>query len=117
NKSLVIFAGEAYNVEQGITNELFPDERGERGVPDPVACHWVVPAPQDTVNYDLTQPQAIIDDVSNFANFMRFLAAPVPVASYGSVTSAQITDGEAAFNQAGCNVCHMKSMQTGLHAN
>src|SRR5258708_1887188 len=28
NKSLLIFAGEAYNVEQGVSNELFPDERG-----------------------------------------------------------------------------------------
>jgi CxxC motif-containing protein (DUF1111 family) len=27
NKSLLIFAGEAYNVEQGVTNEAFPDER------------------------------------------------------------------------------------------
>src|SRR5438132_1664033 len=27
NKSLLIFAGEAYNVEQGVTNELFPNER------------------------------------------------------------------------------------------
>jgi hypothetical protein len=30
----VIFSGEAYNVEQGVTNELFPDERGEAGAPD-----------------------------------------------------------------------------------
>jgi hypothetical protein len=29
NKSLLIFAGEAYNVEQGISNELFPTERDE----------------------------------------------------------------------------------------
>jgi hypothetical protein len=27
NKSVEIFAGEAYNVEMGVTNELFPDER------------------------------------------------------------------------------------------
>src|ERR1700690_473213 len=27
NKSLMIFAGEAYNVEQGVSNEAFPDER------------------------------------------------------------------------------------------
>src|SRR4029079_7252694 len=27
NKSLMVFAGEAYNVEMGITNELFPNER------------------------------------------------------------------------------------------
>ena len=29
NKSLLMFAGEAYNVEQGVTNELFPTERDE----------------------------------------------------------------------------------------
>src|SRR6266699_3670499 len=27
NEALLIFSGEAYNVEQGNTNELFPDER------------------------------------------------------------------------------------------
>src|SRR5439155_18917496 len=27
NKSLLIFAGEAYNVEQGVSNELVPNER------------------------------------------------------------------------------------------
>jgi CxxC motif-containing protein (DUF1111 family) len=116
NKSLVIFAGEAYNVEQGITNELFPDERGEGGTPDSQACRRTLPAPQDAVNYELTQPQQVIDNVNAFANFMRFLAAPVQVASYGSVTHEQIVAGEAAFNKAGCNVCHMKSMTTGSHA-
>jgi CxxC motif-containing protein (DUF1111 family) len=117
NKSLVIFSGEAYNVEQGITNELFPDERGESGIPDPAVCHQVVTAPQDTVNYDLTQPQKVIDDVNNFANFIRFLAAPVQASSFGSVTSGQIAAGEAAFNKAGCAACHMKSMTTGNHSN
>ena len=29
NKSLLMFAGEAYNVEQGVTNDLFPNERDE----------------------------------------------------------------------------------------
>jgi len=126
NKSLVIFSGEAYNVEQGITNELFPDERGEGGSPDSQNCRRIRLAPQDSVNYELTQPQTVIDNVNAFANFMRFLAAPVQVTSYtippsspsGSplvVTSQQITAGEAAFNKAGCNICHMRSMTTGSH--
>jgi CxxC motif-containing protein (DUF1111 family) len=115
NKSLVIFAGEAYNVEQGVTNELFPDERGEGGMPDSDQCYQVRPAPQDSVNYELTQPQAVIDNVNAFANFMRFLAPPVPVTSYGNVTSAQITAGAAAFEKAGCGICHTKSMTTGTH--
>ena len=117
NKSLVIFAGEAYNVEQGITNELFPDERGEGGTQDPPACRQVVTAPQDTVHYELTQPQKVIDDVNNFANFMRFLAAPERVSFYPGVSSGQIAAGEAAFTNAGCSVCHMPSMRTGNHAN
>ena len=116
NKSLVIFAGEAYNVEQGITNELFPDERGEGGAPDSQDCRRILPAPQDLVNYELTQPQQVIDNVNAFANFMRFLAPPVPVTSYGTVTTAQITAGETAFNKAGCGICHKKSMNTGIHA-
>jgi CxxC motif-containing protein (DUF1111 family) len=32
NKSLEVFAGEAYNVEMGVTNELFPNERDETRV-------------------------------------------------------------------------------------
>jgi CxxC motif-containing protein (DUF1111 family) len=116
NKSLVIFSGEAYNVEQGITNELFPDERGEGGVPDDIDCRQVVRAPQDLVHYELTNPQKLIDNVNSFANFMRFLAPPAPVTSYAGVTSAQIVAGEAAFTKAGCGVCHIKTMSTGKHA-
>lgn len=115
NKSLVIFAGEAYNVEQGITNELFPDERGESGVADADPCRTMMASPQDYVQYEETQPQRIIDDINNFATFMRFLAAPMQVSSYGSVTKDQIDAGEAAFNKAGCNVCHIDSMTTGTH--
>jgi CxxC motif-containing protein (DUF1111 family) len=115
NKSLVIFSGEAYNVEQGITNELFPDERGEANVADVSACRSILPGPQDYVQYEETQPQRIIDDINNFATFMRFLAPPVQATSFAGVTSAQIADGETAFNKAGCNVCHLKSMTTSPH--
>jgi CxxC motif-containing protein (DUF1111 family) len=115
NKSLVIFSGEAYNVEQGVTNELFPDERGEGGVQDPPECRNLRPAPQDAINYELTQPQAVVDNVNAFATFMRFLAPPVPVTSYTGVTQQQIAAGETAFNKAGCNICHVKSMTTGIH--
>jgi CxxC motif-containing protein (DUF1111 family) len=120
NKSLVIFSGEAYNVEQGITNELFPDERGEGGVPDPAACRQIVLAPQDAGHYELTQPLKVIDNVNAFANFMRFLAAPVE-ASTGyrtatkTVTQASILAGEAVFNTIGCGACHKPTMQTGNH--
>lgn len=115
NKSLAIFSGEAYNVEMGVTNALFPDERGEGGLPDPVACRQLLAAPQDTVHYDLTQPQAVPDDANNFANFMRFLAAPTPVPSYTGVTSSSINSGRNLFSSIGCATCHTPSMQTGNH--
>ena len=44
NKSLLVFSGEAYNVEMGITNELFPTERDEtRRVPDGERCPTTSP--------------------------------------------------------------------------
>jgi len=114
NKSLVIFSGEAYNVEQGITNDLFPDERGEGGVQDPMACRMVA-AGQDHTNYDQTQPQKVPGDAVSFANFMRFLAPPTPVSSYIGATAASITNGAARFASAGCTACHTPSLSTGNH--
>jgi CxxC motif-containing protein (DUF1111 family) len=114
NKSLMIFSGEAYNVEQGVTNDLFPDERGEAGVQDPMGCR-LVPAGQDHTHYELTQPQKIPGDVVSFSNFMRFLAPPTPVTSYGNVTAASIVNGSNKFDSAGCAACHIRSLKTGLH--
>jgi len=119
NKSLVIFSGEAYNVEQGVTNELFPDERGEGGVQDPLPCR-MVPAGQDHTNYDQTQPQKIPGDAINFASFMRFLAPPAPVTSYtsvnvGAVGAASIANGKTLFATIGCATCHTPAQTTGNH--
>ena len=114
-KSLLIFSGEAYNVEQGVSNPLFPDERGENGVQDSIQCRSVA-SPNDHVHFESTQPQAIPSDAESFANFMRFLAPPTPVSSYGSVSAASIANGLAKFISAGCAVCHTPSMQTGNHS-
>src|SRR5580658_3177124 len=46
NKSLEIFSGEAYNVEIGVTNELFPNERG-----DPPTTCLMNPTPEDATNF------------------------------------------------------------------
>jgi len=114
NKSLVIFSGEAYNVEQGITNDLFPDERGENGIQDSLACR-MVPAGQDHTNYELTQPQKVPGDAISFANFMRFLAPPTPVTSFTGASAASITNGKALFDSVGCTACHTPSLPTGNH--
>ena len=49
NKSLLMFAGEAYNVEDGVTNELFPTQRAEPGHSLPPGCK-TNHTPEDTSN-------------------------------------------------------------------
>lgn len=75
NKSLNIFAGEAYNVEMGITNELFPNERGYPPTPLPPSC-LINPTPEDATNFDSTTSEGALSDVVAFADFMRFLDQP-----------------------------------------
>ena len=72
NKSVEIFAGEAYNVELGVTNELFPDER----MMPPSSCLFN-PTPEDTTNFPASGAE-ILSDVVAFSNFMRLSAPPTP---------------------------------------
>src|SRR5206468_8230328 len=90
-KSLPIFSGEAYNVEQGVTNELFQQERDETAV-----CLFN-PTAEDHTSFSPGPVNDVNSDVIAFANFMRFLAPPAPVSSFGSVTAASITNGKALF--------------------
>src|SRR5579862_983676 len=87
NKSLHIFTGEAYNVEMGITNELFTQDRplpgedgnggsGLTGLPSNCLNLSGKGYPEDTSNPSSSPNAAVLDDVSAFANFMRFLAPP-----------------------------------------
>jgi CxxC motif-containing protein (DUF1111 family) len=88
NKSLLLFAGEAYNVEEGITNDLFQTERDETP-----SCQ-LNPLPESTTNLvnntNSGSPAAdFSQDIVNFAAFMRMLAPPTPAAS--STPTAQST--------------------------
>ena len=106
NKSLLLFSGEAYNVEQGITNELFQTERDET-----VACQFR-PTPNDVTNMDATSLTEVVSDVEKFALFMRFLAAPQP--SHDTPGGAQsIARGRSLFGAVGCAGCHTPALQTG----
>jgi CxxC motif-containing protein (DUF1111 family) len=116
NKSLHIFAGEAYNVEMGITNELFPNERplpeeDQFGTGLPTNCLNLggIGYPEDTSNPLLTPNSAVLDDVSAFANFMRFLAPPPSggvVLNGTPVPAAMIAAGKSLFSSIGCATCH-----------
>ena len=113
NKSLEIFAGEAYNVEMGVSNELFTQERplpGEDQVNGlPAACR-VNATPEDHTNFNTTSV-ATLSDTVQFAMFMRFLAAPTPSTTVpGGATS--IANGRSLFTSIGCAVCHTASLTT-----
>jgi CxxC motif-containing protein (DUF1111 family) len=105
NKSLLLFSGEAYNVEMGITNELFQTEREE----DP-NCQFAT-VPNDTTNFDATTPVEVLGGIERFSNFMRFLDAPTPSADTpGGATS--IANGRQKFVDVGCALCHTPSFTT-----
>jgi CxxC motif-containing protein (DUF1111 family) len=108
NKSLLMFAGEAYNVEMGITNELFPDERGYPPNPTPAGC-LVNPTPEDLTVFD--PPPVTLSDVAQFAIFMRFLDQPAPACT-GMACSQQIQAGASLFTKIGCANCHTPSLTT-----
>ena len=114
NKSLIIFAGEAYNVEQGVTNEAFPQERPLPGEGQstglPAACE-INGTPEDHTNFNDGTALGTSSDLVGFAIFMRFLAAPTPsTTTPGGATS--ITNGSNLFNSIGCSVCHTRSLST-----
>jgi CxxC motif-containing protein (DUF1111 family) len=106
NKSLLLFASEAYNVEMGISNQLFPQERDETP-----SCLFI-PTPNDTLNFTTTSTgatnPAVISDIEAFANFMRMLAPPTPAPS-----TASTEKGRANFGAIGCIHCHTPSFTTG----
>jgi CxxC motif-containing protein (DUF1111 family) len=119
NKSLHTFSGEAYNVEMGISNEIFPQDRplpeeDQMGLGLPENCMNLSGTgyPEDTSNPNLSPNAAVLDDVSAFANFMRFLAPPPPgaVTMNGQpVSSATIAEGSLLFGLIGCATCHNPS--------
>jgi CxxC motif-containing protein (DUF1111 family) len=107
NKSLVIFAGEAYNVEQGVANEVFMNERS--AVP---GCVFnATPEDASVIVYNGGQYGTVSQmssDVVNFAAFMRLTAAPVP-----TTASASEKNGQKLFSTVGCSMCHSPSLTTG----
>jgi CxxC motif-containing protein (DUF1111 family) len=106
NKSLLIFAGEAYNVEMGVTNESFPNEREE----SPNCA--TNPLPESQMGFDNGDSPA---DIVSFMGFMRFLDQPAPACGAAPLPacSASINNGRSLFNSIGCAACHTASLTTG----
>jgi CxxC motif-containing protein (DUF1111 family) len=106
NVSLLMFSGEAYNVEEGITNELFQTERDLTS-----SCQLT------TVPNDITAAESPIttanmnSDITNFALYMRLLAPPTPSTTVpGGATS--IANGQKDFASIGCSMCHTPALKT-----
>ena len=111
NKSLQLFAAEAYSVEIGVSNEVFPDERGYAPTPPPPNCLFN-PTPEDITNMDPAHDgPAIPSDVVQFSTFMRYLDQPIPVCE-GSGCSLSVQNGRNLFSTVGCALCHTPGMRT-----
>lgn len=114
NKSVLMFAGEAYNVEQGVSTELFPNERGAvpgcvfNGTPEDASN--MLNANSDSPNYNTTIGTAseMSSDIVNFAVFVRLSAPPTPAPG-----TASTTNGGNLFGSIGCALCHSPSLTTG----
>ena len=111
---MLIFVGEAYNVEQGVSNEAFPNERNAvagcvfNGTPED---HTNILNPNSaSPNFGTTVGTAseMSGDEVNFAAFSRLLAPPTP-----APMSASAQNGQALFNSIGCALCHTPTLTTG----
>jgi len=109
NKSLMVFAGEAYNVEQGVSNEAFINERSA------VAGCIYNGSPEDATRMlssagsSMGTEAEMSSDLVNFAAFMRLTAPPTPVSM-----SASARNGANLFTSVGCALCHTSTLTTGM---
>jgi len=106
NKSLLLFSGEAYNVEMGITNELFQTEREENG-----DCQFAR-TPNDITNAGGGSAVKTLSGIEKFSLFMRFLAPPAQ-SPPPDVTGDSIANGRTLFESVGCALCHTPTLRTG----
>jgi CxxC motif-containing protein (DUF1111 family) len=139
NKSLLIFAGEAENVEMGVTNELFPNERtfggSTAGTPSTTTltippCIDVGPSstpagpgyPEDEISGS-TNTILASSNVEEDSVFMLMNGAPsqcswAGAGTYGSANAQCVafdsdeTAGQTHFGAVGCTLCHSPTLIT-----
>jgi CxxC motif-containing protein (DUF1111 family) len=119
NKSLLVFSGEAYNVEMGVSNENFPDERDVsssscvfNGGPEDVT-NSVGPISGTTTG----TAADMSSDITDFSSAMRFSAPPTPatapfVAGGTTVSASEVATGQSEFVSVGCANCHSPALRT-----
>ena len=130
NKSMLMFSGEASNVEMGITNELFNNERTNGGCATNATpednTHVIIPTGGNAGD-DASQISSLIE---NFTIFTRLNAPAQPCDFFTSQTSCQPLGASALRGQAlfgtvvpsptggapntgiGCVLCHTDTLHT-----
>ena len=101
--SLESFAAEAYAVEQGVTNELFPQER----MHPPEACLFNA-TPEDRFLPNVRNAVDAVSNITRVAYFLRFLAPPL-----SADRQPAEPEGRRVFQEVGCAFCHTPLLHTG----
>ena len=108
NKSLLMFAGEAYNVEMGITNQLFPQERDETP-----GCLFNA-TPEDTLNFTHASRDHRHSEPGGplrHRSLCQLHADARPACPAPPTPSTE--RGRDTFVKVGCVHCHTPSLPTG----
>jgi CxxC motif-containing protein (DUF1111 family) len=111
NASMLMFAGEAYNVEEGVTNDLFPNKRN-----NPTTQCSIAPLPEDTVpttdeSGSGSPASDFNSDIVNFAMFTRLLAPPTPAVPLSTSATAS-TGASSATSTAASSSASTTSQPT-----
>ena len=113
NASMMMFAGEAYNVEEGVTNDVFPNKRNQSAS----AQCFPNPLPEDTVNTveGINSGSTVSDnnpDTTNFGLFMRLLAPPTPAVPLSTSSTASTSSSSTAATVASSSTSTTSSTTT-----
>ena len=102
--SIVVFVGDAFNSEMGMTNEVYPTPHA----PDGNTELFDELAPDPTGIKDTVDPVTGLSGVQMLDRYLLALAPP----GRGPAT-AHSARGEQVFSTISCAACHIPSMQTG----
>jgi CxxC motif-containing protein (DUF1111 family) len=101
-RSTLLMSANQYNVEMGVTNEVFPNE-----IDQTPGC-VLNPVPETVTNFDPTVlTEMFPGDYSRSEYFLQWMAPPVP----GKTTNST-TNGKQQFTNVGCVYCHTTSFTT-----
>jgi CxxC motif-containing protein (DUF1111 family) len=113
--SLLAFAGEAYAVELGFSDEVLSYRDDSLLPPACVAVRYpsaVRYTSDESDGYEQSYWEPPVN-VVQVASFMRFLDQPKAVPFFPGATAQSITRGKQLFDTVGCALCHTPTLRTG----